>query len=555
MEKDSVTLGKCPPEVKLAILNQLASDQTALAKLSRADKSWNGLCQEFLYAHVRFDWKIGLCSGMWCLITNLFDDRSRRKLVKTISLVGSSHNYLDRIDVSRDERLGNGSGTSVAAAHGSSQATGAAIAWVNHMNLPGRVKKEWVESFTGGHVHSLSFLLLSLCTDLTVLKMGGTFRSDNIFFPWLFSTPQLGPGRNILFTKLRTLDLLQREGLPRPWAETFTDAHRMLSLPQLEAISIQFRKLGSHALAAQFDPIRSTTLKSLSIKGLHEVDLGTVLHDIGPVQCFRWERRGSVLEPPQVRLRTFASAVQKIKDTVQDMVVMHRSDMESHWCPRLGGNLNAMKRLPHLRRLQVPWVFVMSYRIDLTRKLLDVVPPSLEQLTLTDEFMPYGPPEDRVWNASLAEQRGWHWTMTAIFEALKEALRTMPSSYKLRQIILPDVHGGLISDKMRLTLPALTAEKGIQVLWMVNHGNHLWYFDLFGPIRLDRTRDAELLADVWLDNMRICAGDWMMPPFLQEPFLVTGEWPNFFIEFDSELDGFETGLLLDGVEGEFGDGE
>lgn len=554
MENALVSLGKCPPEVKLGILNQLAFDRTSLANLSRADKSWNGLCQESLYAHVRFDWKVGLAKRLWCLITNLFDDPARRKLVKSINLVGGSGNFVENLNVARGEETRDSNFVpSVATAHGWSQIFHA-TSWINSMNLPLQAQREWIESFTSGHVHGLSALLLSLCPDLTLIKLGGNFRSDNIFFPRLFSILQPGSGDTVLFTKLRTLELPQPQGPPRSWAESLTDTHRMLSLPQLEAISIFPQKPLDDAWTTLFDPIQSATLKSLSIKGLHEEDLRTVLHGIGPIRYFKWQRIAFMDERFQIRLRTFASAVRKIRDTVEDVVVMGRNEWDYAF-PRLGGNLESMKHLPHLRRLQIPWVFVMGNRTDLSRKLLDVVPPSLEQLTLTTEFMRYGPPEYYVWDASLDDQEGWHWTMATIFNALEEALRTIPSDYKLRQIILPDVHGGLISDEMRLTLPTLTAAKGIQVLWMVDQGDHLWYFDYFGPVSLDWTRDADLLADIWLDSETIFTGQEAEVPFLEEPFLVTGEWPNYIAEFDSDIGGFETGLLMDELEEESSDDE
>jgi hypothetical protein len=99
MENASVTLDKCPHEIKLAILKPLAFDQATLASLSRADKSWNNLCEEFLYTHVRFDWKVGLTRGLWCLISNLLDNPARRKLVKSINLVFGLSHFVNNLDI------------------------------------------------------------------------------------------------------------------------------------------------------------------------------------------------------------------------------------------------------------------------------------------------------------------------------------------------------------------------------------------------------------------------------------------------------------------------
>lgn len=179
-------------------------------------------------------------------------------------------------------------------------------------------------------------------------------------------------------------------------------------LPSVERISAAIDGPMTFWRSATFSPSPATfswpathspscsSLRSLKLTTMREPLLGQLLSVTDQLQSleWRWEHEPdhkSRLNTPVIDLTQITTAISHVRDTLEELIIsadcdsghdMHNPEL------RIQGSLKAITDFDRLRKFTVPFAFLLGFSPDLTKRIEDFLPRSLEFLTLTDDLWP-----------------------------------------------------------------------------------------------------------------------------------------------------------------------
>lgn len=144
---------------------------------------------------------------------------------------------------------------------------------------------------------------------------------------------------------------------------------------------------------------------------------------------YRWyynQRLEDHFTTPIINLTGIANAISNVRDSLTDLTITAETGMgigNLYYPPiKVEGSLSAMVNFNMLRRLEIPWAFLVGFTQDTTRLLQDMIPRNIEFLCITDDLAS----QNIDGNTFDPHMRGWplwEWEESAILSLLASWLK------------------------------------------------------------------------------------------------------------------------------------
>ncbi|KID96144.1 F-box domain, cyclin-like protein, partial [Metarhizium majus ARSEF 297] len=441
-----------PSELLLSLLELLSLND--LLSMSRVNKSIRALALPLVYSTVEVSWTWHRTPPVILLLQSLLERRELSGYIRNLRLVGNG--FKDRPELREPPVFPLG-------AHLLSKATDV----IESTRVP--FTKLWIDELHSGSVDAIVALLLAMVPNLTSLRLGPNFTVRSRLWGGIFRCALCGPPNTYNLPAYEGLRSVKSEFRTKEWHHidvcNAADVLALFYLPRIQNLSVSIDSPVEFAWPCSHPPAPSSIV-SLDIYRLRESRIGPVLSVLKGLQRLHWhwsyqpdldeEVSQGVLD-----LDTAAIALNQVADTLTDLTISAitrpRISDGDYDPPLLGfqGSLDGMSRLGKLRKLRLPWVFLMGFSESPATKLLSALPLGLEQLELT---------------ADLNDHEEWEWDDDdSIIHAVKLELAS-PSLSRytcLRRIVLPIPSEYCeMTNEQREELSTIGARAGLELGWM-----------------------------------------------------------------------------------------
>lgn len=150
-----------------------------------------------------------------------------------------------------------------------------------------------------------------------------------------------------------------------------------------------------HFAGLQHNLSTPSTLTSLDLTSVREAYLAGLLSVTQNLGTLRWAWYydfgvDDQFTTPIIDLDKIAAAIAHVRDTLTDLTISADCAIggNDQLLPGLKteGSLHAMVNCDMLRRLQVPWPFLVGFAQNTTKRLQDMMPRNIEYLSITDDL-------------------------------------------------------------------------------------------------------------------------------------------------------------------------
>ncbi|OAQ67911.1 DNA mismatch repair protein [Pochonia chlamydosporia 170] len=418
------TLLDCSEDLLLSVLDFLSFGD--LLSMSIVNKYIHTLTRPHLYSKVKTTWALNHTPPVSLLLRSILDAPELSSYVRSLRLVG--HEFHENPGLKEPP-----------ACPIATSSLSKASKLIQRTRVP--FAKLWIDELQSGTVDAVVAVLLLLLPNLRSLHLGPNFTIHS-----------------------RLLGNLLQYALCKPSKE-----YQLPTFENLSSITFCRRAKEHRHLTANntADPAHTPTpssLVSLEVYRLREAQLKQLLSVVKGLQKLHWHWFYQLDLNPDVsrnvvELDTIAAALNQARDTLTDLTI------DAETCPKLlvgdydpptlemRASLDDLVHMGKLRRLSVPWVFLMGFSVPSAKKLADSLPLSLELLILT---------------ANLDDNDDWEWDDDSIVSAVKSGLedRAVLRLTKPRRIILPSpLEYGDIADERREELRYIGANAGLELGW------------------------------------------------------------------------------------------
>ncbi|KAF7125710.1 hypothetical protein CNMCM5793_002003 [Aspergillus hiratsukae] len=280
----------------------------------------------------------------------------------------------------------------------------------------------WVQELRQGTMDAFVALLLVQLSNLRCLYLAPDFTRQTALVGMVLRSAICEPRDYSLpdFRHLRDVPILQPDGRDEARDKNVKNTSDILPffyLPSIQRMSASVENPDKFTWPAAHLPVPSK-LTSLVLTAVREAYLGELLAVTQNLESLRWHwyYDPSVKDgftTPIVDLGRIAAAISHVSGTLTDLTISAKC------CLGVGGHiflpgiktevsLHAMVNFDMLKRLQVPWPFLVGFAQDTTKQLQDVIPRNIEFLSITDDLNPEN--DDRI----VAEWPPWEWRDSAI---------------------------------------------------------------------------------------------------------------------------------------------
>ncbi|PHH77917.1 hypothetical protein CDD80_7599 [Ophiocordyceps camponoti-rufipedis] len=325
----------------------------------------------------------------------------------------------------------------------------------------------WISELQSGSIDAIVATLLVTMPNLETLYLDPNFtvRSrvlGSLFQSTLVETPDNRHHHQLpSFRNLRNVTFSRRfnEHL-QLYINNSADLLPLFYLPNLQHLSISLDNPLCFDWPAEAP--KAPSLKSLEVSRLREAALASLLAPLSQLQHLRWNcfyqpDLDEGISTNVIQLDLMIKAFHQVRHTLTDLTVTaetRRSIMAFYEPPpvQIRGSLDGLLHLGALRRLSMPWVFLMGFSESSTCLRLPL-PSSLEELVLTDD---------------LADKGQWQWYDDSIVSAIKSQLECWdrPTDSSLRRIVLPiPLQGGQMTAGRREQLREIGNDAGLELSW------------------------------------------------------------------------------------------
>ncbi|RDA92141.1 hypothetical protein CP533_5572 [Ophiocordyceps camponoti-saundersi (nom. inval.)] len=395
-----------------------------LLSMSLVNKHIHFTAERHLYSAVETSWSLNSTAPTVLLLRSILERPELARYIRHLRLVGDGFQQdasiaeppacpLDDVSFSRASKLILDTGLSYA--------------------------KFWLSELKSGTVDAVVTTLLMMTTPrLESLFLGPNFTVRSRILGKMLQTAMTEPSESHqlpTFQNLRQVTFSPRYNQHQQlFVNNTTEVLPLLQLPKLRNLSVSVDNPNLFAGRLRVPP--SSSLTSLEVFRLRETPLVSVLAPLKSLEKLHWNwfyqpDLDEGVSTNVIQLNVMTQAFNQVGQTLTDLTMEAQtrpSNMAGyyHQPPPLDiqGSLDDLKQLGELKRLSIPWVFLMGFSDSSAKCSRLPLPPSLEVLTLT---------------ADLSDHEQWEWHHDTILSTIKSELDrwTRPSSSKLQRIILP----------------------------------------------------------------------------------------------------------------------
>ncbi|KAL4910705.1 hypothetical protein BDW74DRAFT_172176 [Aspergillus multicolor] len=453
----------CPPELLHLIAQQLSvGDHRALCHVN---KTFHSIANPLLYSKVHFTWQTHRGYDgppeqrppLTEFLRTLFSPRGPQlaRYVRDLRLDGNthfSHPYrfkLPTLSIAEHELEGP-------------------VRFIRSIGLPGSDSDRWIQALREGSLDAFIALLLARLPRLKSLYLGPWFTRRTALIGVVLqcaicerTDPTIGSLPD--FEHLQDVTILRcrgRDDAPEcdKKVKNTADLLPLFYLPNLQTLSAAIQNPGvwTWPAPAHLHLPHPFKLTSLDLTCIREAYLRNILAVLPNLTTLRWnwyydDDVHDRFITETIFLPQITAALEQVKSTLRDLIITaFCSNANDPFIPAVTTQgLDSMKALVSfdmLRNLQIPLEFLVGFAQDTTKRLVDVLPPNLQTLTLTDDLALQN--EDHL----TEELPEWEWTDHAIIDLLEAWLMDRNSDIsRLRHVTLRLEH---IDTDMNQWMPA-----------------------------------------------------------------------------------------------------
>jgi hypothetical protein len=207
--------------------------------------------------------------------------------------------------------------------------------------------------------------------------------------------------------------------------KTTQDILPLFYLPNVQRMSASIENPAEFTWPAAHLPVPSK-LMSLELTIVREAYLGELLALTQNLETLRWHWYYDLgvsdkFTTPIGNLDWIVAVISRVRGTLTDLTLSAKCGYGGgdQFLPGIKtvGSLQGMVDFDKLKRLQVPWPFLVGFAQDMTKRLQDVIPRNIEFLTITDDLRLQN--EDGMVKALPR----WEWTDDAMLGLLQSWLK------------------------------------------------------------------------------------------------------------------------------------
>ncbi|KAK3179400.1 hypothetical protein K4F52_009145 [Lecanicillium sp. MT-2017a] len=380
-----------PWELQLAIMEFLP--RADLLHAARVSKRFCTTVQNVLYADITLEWSHERKPQLSRLLATLFAKPKLASCIKRLHLKGDNLDR-DRYVAWRPQ---------MPCLSVSDFPLKRARAFVDSIGLTKESQESWKAKLQQGNVHALTTLLICLAPNLSSLYLDRLFTVETDVLGHVLRQSLL-PGHLgarketstlCVFRALRELVMLDRyDETRRTSLNNAADVLPLFYLPTIESIVLSIDNPVEFAWPAESPP-KLAKLSSLDLRRIREQRLAPILAAASGLTTFAWlcchvnglDRNVST---KTIDLDAIISALAPLRNTVENLTIeAHskpgRGDIEPP-ALHIAGSLAGLEHFHCVRRLSIPWPFVMGFSPSQNMALLTHMPHNLQELTLLDQL-------------------------------------------------------------------------------------------------------------------------------------------------------------------------
>ncbi|KAK1961673.1 hypothetical protein LY78DRAFT_286818 [Colletotrichum sublineola] len=271
------------------------------------------------------------------------------------------------------------------------------ISAIKSLCLP--YESSWVEQLHAGSMDAFIALLFTRVPKLRSLHMDANFTKDaRLFSNVLRSALYDRDGAGLpVFKDIHTVVFrgsYDRSSVVQ--SSTTENALPLFYLPALRKLEVFVDTPKSGAIEWPISPPRLSNLTTLELHMLRETSLEQILRATPCLKSLTWHCIYKARMRSQgrwaliVNLDMVASALSHVKDTLENLQITVFVDEEHdriiHESMEFRGDLRSLSTF-QLKTLRMPWSFFMGLSKDRGLRIGQVVPKSVERLTLSEDFI------------------------------------------------------------------------------------------------------------------------------------------------------------------------
>jgi hypothetical protein len=292
----------------------------------------------------------------------------------------------------------------------------------------------WIQELRQGSIDAFVALLLAQLSNVRFLYLANDFTRQTALVGMVLRSAICEPVHYGLpdFRHLRDVSFLKPDG--QDWArdmkvKTTQDVLPFFYLPSIQRMSASIENPAELTWPAAHLPVPSK-LTSLELTIVREAYLGELLALTQNLETLRWHWYYDFgvrdkFTTPIVSLDWIVAVISHVRGTLTDLTLSAACGLGGgdQFLPgiKIVGSLQRMVGFDKLKRLQVPWPFLVGFAQDMMKRLQDVIPRNIEYLTITDDLRLQN--EDGM----VDELPRWEWTDDAMLGLLQSWLKDWKS--------------------------------------------------------------------------------------------------------------------------------
>lgn len=266
----------------------------------------------------------------------------------------------------------------------------------------------WLDELRKGTMGAFVAVLLSQPLSLAHLYIDSDFFIESRFISLIFRSMLFGPRDCGLQFDLRRLKKLviyapYEQGYGSKKSQKIADVLPFFYLPCVKELNLTVETPVTISWPVPYPPSNSS-IRELSVGNLRESSLSKVLSVTNQLEYLRWhwdydsKSDDQVPSTLVVDLDQMSQALSYTRTTLVTMDIWgaHYSKKGRNVPrPRLStkGCLNGLHKFEKLTMLYVPLPFVLGFNIDVTKRIEDYLPRTLEWMTISNDLCPDDRPE------------------------------------------------------------------------------------------------------------------------------------------------------------------
>ncbi|PFH59257.1 hypothetical protein XA68_12597 [Ophiocordyceps unilateralis] len=442
-------------DLLLCILDLLSFPD--LVSLSMVNKFSRYVTEPRLYATVEAAWALESTPSASLLLRTLLDRPELSGCVRHLRLVGHGFHHDDDDDDAVNEPP---------ARRLDSDCLTKASAFILSTGVP--FANFWIHELESGTADAVVATLLATMSNLQSLHLDPNFTVRCRILGKLFHSSLIEASEHHqlpAFPNLRRVTFSPRYNQHlQLFANNTSDVLPLFHLRNLQQLSVSIDNPFHFAWPGTRP--KPSHLESLEVFRLREAPLLSLLTPLQKLRKLHWHwfyqpHLDEGLSTNIIQLDVMTQAFKQVSHTLTDLTIEAEAPrsctMAGHYYQslplELWGSLGDMVHLRALRRLSLPWVFLMGFSESSTKCPQLPLSTSLEVLTLTGD---------------LADNEQWEWCHDSILSAIKSTLDFWhrPLSSSLRRIVLPIPLGcGQLTDGREKELQDIGASAGLELGW------------------------------------------------------------------------------------------